>query len=189
MHPTLFSISALDLAVSYGLGLVFFCSAVYKFRAPFATSIAILRFGLKVPTNRSVGYGAATLELCIAASLMLAPLAGAKYANIASMGATAALALFTGLVVRSLRRGETFSCACFSADQPISQATVVRNSALLLLALGSTLASPSLPNPADHIGALLTAVATISVWSLMSRAAGFIRYDDPFLFSSESTTS
>ena len=90
-------------------------------------------------------------ELTLAGALLLAPMAG-----VAATGTIALLALFSLLVVRTLRRGEAPDCHCFGqvGGGPVGRGTLLRNAALALVALAVMAGGPgySLSDAARELG-------------------------------------
>jgi len=91
--------------------------------------------------------------------LLAIPLRGAGAAGFAV--AAGLLAVFTGAIVLSLRRGNVAPCRCFGASStPLGARHVVRNVVLISLALlgfGAALA----PGPADLAGLLVAGAAGV----------------------------
>ena len=115
------------------LALVFVAAAVGKLADRQGTAAAAE--GLGVPRRWAAPIGAAALpaaELAVAAALLWRPTAA-----VGAAGALFLLALLTGLVVLSLRRGRRPPCHCFGPadDAPIGAVTVARNLALMALAV------------------------------------------------------
>jgi len=118
-------------AAATGLLIVVFAwSGPTKIARPFGAAVALTRFRLarhvRPTVARVIGIG----ELALALALLLDPV------GIGSLAAAATvLAVFSAVVTRAVRAGETFPCACFGNEQrPLSAATIVRNLALLAVA-------------------------------------------------------
>jgi hypothetical protein len=110
-----------------------------KLVRPSATADAFHALG--VPAPRAVAFAVAFTELGTAALLLTRPRWGAVTALVL-------LALFTGFVAVRLRRGTVAACGCFggSAGEPLSGATLVRNTLLAAAAAaGLGAAEPSVP--------------------------------------------
>jgi methylamine utilization protein MauE len=119
------------------LGAIFAWSGYSKLRRPVAAALAISQFGVLRGVHPRAGLLLGGIELALAALLVCRPILWQALA-LAVLG----LAIFTGLISRSLASGHTFACACFGADsEPLSYRTLARTAGLLLLAaLGTTAA-------------------------------------------------
>jgi uncharacterized membrane protein YphA (DoxX/SURF4 family)/peroxiredoxin len=128
------------------LASVFTLAAVTKLRDRAGTERAISDFGV---SRRYVRRGALllpVLELAIAGTLLIDPLAQA-----AAVGALVLLGVFTAAIVNALRRSRAPDCGCFGnlTSKPVSGWTAGRNIALGCVALfvafrgpGTSLALP-----------------------------------------------
>jgi Methylamine utilisation protein MauE len=131
--------TASSAAVTGLLVVVFAWSGPTKIARPFGAAVALTRFRLARHVRPDVAGAVGAGELALAVALLLDP------TGIWSTAAAAAvLAVFTAVVARAVRAGETFPCACFGNEQrPLSAATIVRNLALLAAA-GAGLAAAAL---------------------------------------------
>lgn len=127
------------LGVRLLLALVFVAAGVTKLRDRQSFSQTLVAFA--VP--RALAAPAATLIPLteLASGLLLLPAAYAWWGGLASL---VLLALFTTATSLNLLRGQAPDCACFGAStaEPIGPATLVRNGALIALALFVLLAGP-----------------------------------------------
>ena len=117
---------------AYLLAAVLAAAAVTKLVRPAAVAADFAELGLVGPTV--LARVVPLLELGCAALLVVAP----AWGGVASF---ALLAAFTAVLVNVVRSGRVVPCRCFGAltDEPVSPRTLVRNAALLTLAIIATL--------------------------------------------------
>jgi uncharacterized membrane protein YphA (DoxX/SURF4 family) len=116
-----------DLA-AYLLAAVLVVAAITKIRRPDDVAADFAELGLAWPNV--LARVVPVLELGCAVLLVVAP----GWGGIASF---ALLAAFTAVLVNVVRTGRVVACRCFGAlsDEPVSRRTLLRNAALLALAL------------------------------------------------------
>ncbi len=138
----------LSAAVSFLLAGVLAGAGIAKLRRPALTRSAVQQFGLPSGLVRPLPFA----EISAAALLVASPRFGGVLAF-------ALLAVFTALVLRTLRAGRIVRCGCFGAadDRPIGPATVVRN--VVLLAAAGTAALGRSDATLPSLPALVTAIA------------------------------
>ncbi len=157
------------------LAAVFLAAAVGKLRAPRAFAAALVSFGITRRESVPSAIGIATVEVAVAVALVV-PVT----ASVAVMVAGALLAVFSLLIARSVRRGDTFSCSCFGAgDAPISSRTLGRNFALLTgsaVVAGWTLQLDSQALPAaGTVSPASTAAAVVGIAILAAQLPTLFR--------------
>jgi hypothetical protein len=155
------------LAVVIALWVVFAASSVSKVgskqsRGAFEESLRLLRL-LPGQLVRPLAGTVVSAEIAIALGLgwgvlgLVADAAGTRPVIVATLFLTIGLliVLTCGIAV-ALVRGTPASCACFGAsDRPLSRLHVIRNGALLLIAItGAALASATSPGGPEPIGVL-----------------------------------
>lgn len=126
----------LALAAALLLAGVLAVAGVAKLRRPADTAADFASLGL--PAARPLAVVVPVVELACAALLVVVP----GWGGVAAFGL---LALFTANLVAVVRSGRVVSCACFgsASRSPISARHLVRNGALLVLALAAaTVAGP-----------------------------------------------
>lgn len=119
---------------------LFMWSGTAKALSPGPTAMAIHHFGITRIPRRAVAQAVAAAEVLLAVGLALIP-------RIPSIGTVvlAAMAIvcavFTTLIIRSLRVGARFPCMCFGErDRPLSVRAAVRAAVLSAVALALALA-------------------------------------------------
>jgi uncharacterized membrane protein YphA (DoxX/SURF4 family) len=116
------------------LAAVFVWAAVAKLRAPVGTEQAFRAMRLRHSglAARAVPVG----ELAVAVALVVSPRVG----GVVALGALAAMSTVLVVVIRG---GRQVPCACFGATRirPIGPGDLVRNSALMALALAAIVVS------------------------------------------------
>ena len=154
---------AMTLAVL--LAAVFAIAGVVKLAAPTNTTTEL--DGLGVPLPGVIARTLPVAELAIAVLLLAAPAWG-------GLAATGALVVFTRFVLRAVRSGSTVSCGCLGAlsAAPVSSATIVRNGALLTMAV----AAMAVPEPV--IPDLASVLAAVSFVVLAAVAAQLVSLHD-----------
>ena len=137
--------------------MTFGAAAVAKWRDRPTTARAFRDLGLPAP-KRWVGPVAAG-EVVLALLLVVRPAIG-------GIAAVVVLIAFSLVLAAAIRRGEQVVCGCFGAanDRPVSVVDLVRNAALVALAVlaaaGSGLARPTLPGLVT-VTSLAVAVALV----------------------------
>lgn len=115
------------------VGGVFVVSGVGKWLDKPGTEASMSRY-LFLPkgSGRLISHVFPPLEIAIGFALIFGLLT-----RLAALGAVLLFALFTGLIIYDLARGKTASCHCFGrlSDDKLTPMAVVRNAALMLLAL------------------------------------------------------
>jgi methylamine utilization protein MauE len=113
------------------LGAIFAWSGFSKLRRPTAAALAISQFGVLRGVHRRAGLALGLAELALALLVVCRPMLWQSQA-LAALG----LAIFTGLIGRSLASGHSFACACFGAEsETLSIRTFARTAALLVMAV------------------------------------------------------
>jgi putative oxidoreductase len=119
-----------------GLGAVFIYAAYTKIRAPFLLfAMAIDAYKLlpewaAVALARGLPWFELFLGIALVSGLLL------RYT---ALMASALLAVFFGVMVRSYMLGQQINCGCFGIGEALSPKTLVRDAALLGLSLAVTL--------------------------------------------------
>ncbi|HEY7389310.1 MAG TPA: MauE/DoxX family redox-associated membrane protein [Bryobacteraceae bacterium] len=122
----------ISIALRLGLGAVFGYAAWTKLREPwmlFAMSVDayhVLPEWGAVAVARTLPW----LELMLAVTLV-----AGIWKRITLPAASALLAVFFGLMVRSYARGEGIDCGCFGTGEAISPITLLRDGGLLAISL------------------------------------------------------
>ncbi len=123
---------AVLLLLRIAIGAVFVYAAWIKLREPwtlFAISIDayhVLPQWAVLAVARSLPW----LELLLGLLLI-----SGFWRRTSTIGASALLAVFCGLMVRSYVRGETIDCGCFGPGEAISPITLLRDGGLLAVAV------------------------------------------------------
>lgn len=116
------------------LVIVFAISGYAKFRRPVLAAMTIVDFGLLDEVRPTLGLAVGLGELTIALGLIAGLLTGRAFLA-ATVLAAILLWFFVGIIVRSLRAGERFSCFCFGdSNSELSTLTAIRTFALAILA-------------------------------------------------------
>lgn len=152
-------------AAALVLAGVFAVAAVAKLRRLATTERAFAALGLAWP--RALAMGVPSVELALAAGLVMAPAE-------ASIAALAVLAGFTTFLIRSIRRGDARGCGCFGTAQPapVSTTEVARNTVLAGAAAVAALApGPVVPGPPALAVVAAGAVAAALALGAVSRRA------------------
>lgn len=155
----------IGMTLAVVLAAVFAIAGAVKLTSPSKTTVELAGLGVPLP-----GLVARTLppaELALAGLLLVAPSWG-------GLVATGALLVFTSFVLRAVRSGSTVFCGCLGSlsGAPVSSSTVVRNGALLLMAI----AAMAVPGPV--IPDLASVLAALSLVLLASVAAQLIALHD-----------
>jgi uncharacterized membrane protein YphA (DoxX/SURF4 family) len=159
------------------LGLVFALSGGAKLADlhGFVASVGEFR-QLPEPLVRPFAIAVVFAEFALAALLV----AGAAV-ELALIVALILLAVFTIVVVRSLRAGQVVTCRCFGqlSRRPVSWGAVLRNLALMWLALvtlGADLSAGVAPvSAADALSAGLLFVGMLAALAFVSQAVALLR--------------
>lgn len=110
------------------LAAVFAISGIAKLRRPTLAAMAIVDFGVVRRARPELGLGLGLGELALAVALPIVPMP-------AGVIAAVVLWLFAGLIARAILSGAAFPCFCFGeTDQVVSRSTLVRTTALALIA-------------------------------------------------------
>jgi hypothetical protein len=127
-----------------GLGVAFAAAGTFKLRRPEVAAAAVQSFGLLTRPGRSVGVAAGAAELALAAACVAGALGAVDTRAVAIVAAVVLVALAT-VIARSLRAGQTFTCACFGPNDELSGTTLARALALTAVALAGALLGGSRP--------------------------------------------
>jgi hypothetical protein len=149
------------MVLRLGLGVVFGYAAWIKLREPwmlFAMSVdsyhVLPEWGAKA-VARTLPW----LELALAVMLV-----AGIWKRISLPAASALLAVFFGLMVRSYARGEGIDCGCFGPGEAISPVTLLRDGGLLAASLVLSVAAFRSSSPAksfvDHETATIESTGT-----------------------------
>jgi hypothetical protein len=174
--------SDLRVVLAMALALVLLYSGSMKLRAPWATAMALVDFGVAARPDRRRGLALAATELLVAgaaiAGLFLAPalLHGA-------VGVAAVLfAAFCWAIARALRRGHRFPCQCFGeTESVISGRSLARTALLLACALAVFAAGPAGLERAtgEAVLAVVVAIGACGAVSLLVVARPIARLPEP----------
>jgi hypothetical protein len=120
------------------LAIVFVWSGVAKLRQPTLAAMAMMDFGVLRRVRPRLGSALGATELLLALILITGTLPGYFLPVTAGL-----LWFFVLLIAKSLWSGRDFACFCFGdADSRLSRLTLVRTTALALLASVLALAPP-----------------------------------------------
>jgi hypothetical protein len=160
------------------LAIIFVWSGLAKLRRPALAAMAMNDFGLLRRVRPGLGRALGAVELLLALSLITGTLL------VVVLPVTAGLLLFFVLLIaRSLWLGKDFSCFCFGdADSRLSRLTLVRTTALALLASALVVVPPR-PANFDQIYLLqaISAAALVGAIVLASRIPKLLRWNkDPY---------
>lgn len=157
------------------LGAIFAWSGASKLRRPVAAALAISQFGVLRGVHRRAGLALGVAELALALLEICRPLLWQSQA-LAALG----LAVFTGLIGRSLASGHSFACACFGAEsETLSIKTFARTAALLVLAvLGAVAAwlNPATQSLSSQVIAVCAGILVVCAVAI----ANEVRVAQPF---------
>ncbi|MGH1492230.1 MAG: MauE/DoxX family redox-associated membrane protein [Acidimicrobiales bacterium] len=155
--PALLDLSGMASTMAIILAAIFAFAAVSKLLAPETTVSEFAELG--VPSPALAAKVVPVLEIGAAVALLVSPPAGA-------LAAVALLMAFTAVIVTVVRSGRSVACGCLGAmsRQPVSNATVARNVALIAMAaIAGSAPSLTVPNFAAIAAStsliLLTALA------------------------------
>jgi uncharacterized membrane protein YphA (DoxX/SURF4 family) len=115
------------------VGGVFIVSGIAKWVDKAGTEASMSRYRfLPVGSGRLIANVFPMLELLVGLMLVLG-----LFTSAAALGAIALFAVFTGLIVYDLARGQNQSCHCFGrlSDERLTPMAVVRNLVLMALAM------------------------------------------------------
>ena len=115
------------------VGGVFVVSGVAKWVDKAGTEASMSRYRfLPVGSGKLIANVFPMLELAVGLALVLG-----LFTTGAALGAVALLAVFTGLIIDDLARGQNQSCHCFGrlSDEKLTPMAVVRNLVLMALSL------------------------------------------------------
>ncbi|HET9257870.1 MAG TPA: MauE/DoxX family redox-associated membrane protein [Pseudonocardiaceae bacterium] len=150
------------------LCVVFGLSAWGKLTDRSGARTAVAEFGIPARYVGVVAWALPSLEVALAVGLL--PGATAPWAGLAVL---LLLGVFTAAVARLLRLGRRPACSCFgsASEDPIGGATIVRNAALMAVAVvvvWGGVRRPQVPGtlPTDHAVALavVAIIAAMLVW-------------------------
>ncbi|MER7007499.1 MauE/DoxX family redox-associated membrane protein [Dactylosporangium sp. NPDC000555] len=112
-----FAGTALPLTMGI-LAAMFVASGAPKLRRPFASALAILRFGVLRGIRPWAGRALGGVEVLVGVAVAVLP--NPFWPAVAAL---LLLSVFTGLVVAALARDRSFDCACFGGGEQISSST------------------------------------------------------------------
>jgi uncharacterized membrane protein YphA (DoxX/SURF4 family) len=123
------------LAARVALAVVFVVAAAAKLADLRGTRTSVAALGIPAPAARLVGTALPVVELSVASALLIP-----DTARIGAVAAAVLLSVFSGAIAVNLARGRRPACNCFGQlrSQPIGVPTLIRNLALLGLALLAT---------------------------------------------------
>jgi hypothetical protein len=150
---------------------MFLASGVPKYRRPFASALAMVRFGVLKRIRPRAGRLLGAVEVATGAALVVAP-----DPFIPVVVGVALLGTFTVLIAAALARGRSFDCACFGTDEQISWSTVARNLVFLAVAVSGAVAvrpgsGTPLPDADDRLLGALVGVLVMCGYLLLSTMA------------------
>lgn len=170
-----------SLSVRLALGIVLVWAGIFKLSHPAVAARAIVDFGVLRLPRPAVAIALGLSEIIIAVLVVF------PAAVVVIVGCVAAVLLslaFTVVIGRSLRRGESFPCACFSAgNSQISIVTLLRSVAMIFAGVVGGVGPSVTGTAAVHIESLVPATAiglsliglptaiycVFSIWSTHSR--------------------
>ncbi len=159
-------IVGMGLTFAVLLAAVFVLAAVTKLASPAKTTSELAALGVPAPAIAARLLPA--LELALAVSLIAFPPQGAVVAS-------AAIIVFTAVLLRAIRSGAPVSCGCLGAlsSAPAGPPTIARNGALLAMSLAVlAVPEPAVPDLASALAATsvtLAAAVGIQLFSLHDR--------------------
>lgn len=156
---------ALSIALWTIAGVLGVSGASKLFR-PRDAADSMVQFGIIRRAKPVAGVFAGAVE-AIVSLLAIAALASLVPVVAVGVPATALFALFSVLLARSLRRGETFKCNCFttSGDQ-ISTSGLARALGLMLLSVPLIFVSVK---PAGVVQGMIGAAVLVGLWSIATQ--------------------
>jgi hypothetical protein len=135
----------------------FAISGIAKVRQPALTAMAMVDFGVARRVRPRWGQALGAAEVALAGALVLLP-------RLAILVAMVLLWFFVSLIARSLWDGRRFACFCFGdAEAPLSRWTLVRTTALALLATALALSTAHLGLPSSVQAAGLEVIAAVAL--------------------------
>jgi hypothetical protein len=160
------------------LAIIFVWSGLAKLHRPALAALAMNDFGILHRVRPNLGRALGAVELLLALSLITGVLL------VVILPVTAGLLwFFVLLIARSLWLGKDFSCFCFGdADSRLSRLTLVRTTALALLASALVFVTP---RPAgfdqSYLLQAISAAALVGALVLASRIPKLLRWNkDPY---------
>ncbi|WP_330452195.1 MULTISPECIES: MauE/DoxX family redox-associated membrane protein [unclassified Streptomyces] len=156
------------------LALVFTWSAAAKLFSPatFTTlrrSVAVL-VRVPEPWSSRVPHALVAAEAALAGGLLVPATAKVSLAL-----AVLLLTVFTGVLRRAVSRAVPVPCGCFGpSDRPVGRAQLVRNAALLTIALAGLAAAMTAP---PH-GPVPVAGVALCLWAALTLAICFALWDE-----------
>jgi hypothetical protein len=160
------------------LAIIFVWSGLAKLHRPALAALAMNDFGILHRVRPNLGRALGAVELLLALSLITGVLL------VVILPVTAGLLwFFVLLIARSLWLGKDFSCFCFGdSDSRLSRLTLVRTTALALLASALVVVAPR-PANLDQIYLLqaISAAALVGAIVLASRMPQLLSWNkDPY---------
>lgn len=150
------STEVVGAAAALVTGVVLLWAGVAKLTRP--TSTAQSFAGLAIPFARFSARAVPLVEVAVGVCCVVRPRVGAAAAGLM-------LVLFTALLATHVRNGSRVSCGCFgsAAPAPVTWVTLVRNSALILLATSAALWSPGTVSGAAFRDLLAIGTSAVSL--------------------------
>ena len=166
MHDLLSRVSESPLALTLRLliGMPLLVGGVTKIWQPRPSALALVGFRIRRSASDAAARGVGVTEVLAGACAIVMPSVG-----IAALPSAFLFGLFSLLVGRAVKSGESFSCGCFGAqEEPISGSTLLRASMLFSVAILSILAPVDSDLSTGKVGsASLTYAAIVSTWVLL----------------------
>jgi hypothetical protein len=160
-------------------------SGAVKLRQPMPAAWALVDFRVVRHVRRCAGLALGLLEAGVALALIAALAAGATPTTAAAGAAALLFAAFAAAIGAALRRGASFDCACFGAeDTPLSAFTLAR--AVLLCGASAVLAATASTagpvNGAGDVAATLVAgTSAVGTCVLLASTPRLLSWNrDPF---------
>ena len=156
--------SPFSLTLRLLIGLPLLVGGATKIWQPKSSALALVGFRIRRSASDAAARGVGTTEVLAGACAIVLPSVG-----MAALPSAVLFGLFSLLVGRAVKNGESFSCGCFgSREEPISGSTLLRASMLFSVAVLSVLAPVEADLTIGKVGyALLTSAAIISAWVLL----------------------
>lgn len=149
----------------------FLYSGTMKLAQPMDAAVAAVKFRAVKRVRRDFGIALGCAEIFLGLMLLVIPIV--PVLTIALI----LLAVFSGLIIAALIRGDSFSCACFGSSSPISWRGLCRNLALITLTVFAL--TFSLPPFVDLTERVSSLVVVGSSWILLVAGQELI-YRNPF---------
>jgi len=160
------------------LAIIFVWSGLAKLRRPALAAMAMNDFGILRRVRPGLGSALGAVELLLALSLITG-----VFVVVILPVTVGLLWFFVLLIARSLWLGKDFSCFCFGdADSRLSRFTLVRTTALALLASALVVVPPRYAG-FDQVYLLqaISAAALVGTIVLASRIPSLLRWNrDPY---------